>query len=226
MRGRHLIIPLLLLLLFLCGTASAEKAGRTKYVLQPAPEGAGKVLYVLFPGSTEMYSACRTFKDLTADDGLLLLSQPPERKPALADAWKPLIEDISPIILDYARQEYDIRIIGFSAGGYPAVTIATALAEEGFSGTLWLLDGVPKPTEEIEYTADFFREHFSSWQLYFCIAGKDNRDITVRTGEVAAILADDENVTVASYAFRHSRLLSPMLETILHHAPEPKRMEP
>ncbi len=215
---------IMLALVLAAGSASAEiiRIGKTHCLLQPPSEEDGRKKYALFVGSAEYFHGCMLCGDVTAKDGELLIPQGNEKYILCSAASDVVIRDLWPTLRSWAEEGFDIVLIGYSAGGYPATVLASRLAEEGYTGRLYLLDGIYGAYRSVHYNEDYYREHLASWDLTICASTDDSVQISGRTRKVGAALAGDGNVVYRQYALDHTRM-TVFYDVILNgaEAPEP-----
>ena len=141
MRKAGAVIFALLILLVHSAFAEVIRLGKTDCLLQPAAEEDTGKRYVLFAGSGDYFFAIRKCADIAAKDGMLLIPQGDSQYVLNSRASDVVIRDIRPQLLAWAEAGYEMNLVGYSSGGYPAVELARELAEEGYTGKLFILDG-------------------------------------------------------------------------------------
>ncbi len=215
-----------LILLVFHAAASAEKIriGKTQCLLQPAAEEDRGKRYVLFVGSGDYFFATRNCADITAADGLLLIPQGDSAYQLCSAASDVVIRDLEPQILEWAREGHEIVLTGYSAGGYPATALAVSLAEAGYTGRLYLLDGVYNKYRGIAYNAAYFRENLATWQVTICASSSQAIAISERTRAVGEVLGGDGFAVYRRYAMTHNELKA-LYAPILSGAPWPEAVE-
>lgn len=197
---------MLVLLILLAHSASAEmiRLGKTNCLLQPAAEEDTGKRYVLFTGSGDYFFAIRKCADITAKDGTLLIPQGDSQYVLNSRASDEVIRDIRPQLLEWAEEGSEMILVGYSSGGYPAVELARELAEEGYAGKLFILDGANRAYKSVYYNADFYREHLTAWDVTICASAGNSFRIAVNTRALGEALRDDENVTYLQYNMGHN----------------------
>ena len=205
---RRACMMILAVLIMLSHAASAEvvRFGKTKCLLQPAEGQDCLKRYVLFVGSGDYFSATRKYTELTAADGMLLIPEGNAEYVLNSSASDRVMEDIRPQLMKWAEAAYDIILIGYSSGGYPAVELAKELAEEGYPGQLFILDGVNRAYKGIHYNADFYRKYLREWIVTICASEKDTIRIAENTRELGEELREDGNVTYLVYQKSHNEM--------------------
>lgn len=204
MRKAGTVILALLILLVHSAFAEVIRLGKTDCLLQPAAEEDTGKRYVLFAGSGDYFFAIRKCADIAAKDGMLLIPQGDSQYVLNSRASDVVIRDIRPQLLAWAEAGYEMNLVGYSSGGYPAVELARELAEEGYTGKLFILDGANRAYKSVYYNADFYREYLTSWDVTICASAGDAFRIAIQTRELGEALRDDENVTYLQYNMGHN----------------------
>ena len=205
---RRACMMILAVLIMLSHAASAEvvRFGKTNCLLQPAEGQDCLKRYVLFVGSGDYFSATRKCAGLTATDGMLLIPEGNAEYVQNSRASDRVMEDIRPLLLKWADAGYDMILIGYSSGGYPAVELAKELAEAGYPGQLFIVDGVNRAYKGIHYNADFYREYLREWTVTICASEKDTIRIAENTRELGEELREESNVTYLVYQKSHNEM--------------------
>lgn len=207
---RRILTLLAALALLPAFSASADviQLGDTPCLLQPAAEGDGGLRrYVLFTGDGDYFHAVQNCRDMTALDGLLLIPQGDSSYINYSSASDVVIADLFPALRAWAGDGYEMILIGYSAGGYPATVLAASLAEAGYTGRLILLDGIYGNYRGVAYNEGYYRASLSTWQVtIYASSEKGYPPISDRTQRVGAALADDEFVTYHRYAMSHNEM--------------------
>lgn len=198
----------LVLLIMLSRTVSAEtvRFGKTNCLLQPAGEQDMMKRYVLFTGSWDYFNAIRKCADITAKDGMLLIPEGDSQYELNSRASDVVIRDIRPQLLEWAEAGYEMILIGYSSGGYPAVELARQLAEEGYPGQLYILDGANRAYKGVYYNADFYRKYLTTWTVTICASKGNSIRIAVNTRALGEELSEDDNVTYFLYDRNHEKM--------------------
>ena len=204
MRKAGAVILALLILLVHSAFAEVIRLGKTDCLLQPAAEEDTGKRYVLFAGSGDYFFAIRKCADITAKDGMLLIPQGDSQYVLNSRASDEVIRDIRPQLLEWAEEGFEMILVGYSSGGYPAVELARELAEEGYAGKLFVLDGANRAYKSVYYNADFYREYLTAWDVTICASAGDAFRIAVQTRELGEALRDDGNVTYIQYNIGHN----------------------
>lgn len=204
MRKAGAVILVLLILLVHSAGAEVIRRGKTNCLLQPAEEEDTGKRYVLFAGSGDYFFAIRKYADVMARDGMLLIPQGDRQYVLNSRASDEVIRDIRPQLLEWAEAGYEMILVGYSSGGYPAVELARELAEEGYAGQLFILDGANRAYKGIYYNADFYREYLTAWNVTICASAGDSLRIAVNTRALGEALQDDKNVTYLQYNLSHN----------------------
>ncbi len=194
------------LLLFSCCRAETVRIGRTQCLMQlPTGEDLSK-RYVLFVGSGDYFQALYSCAGITASDGELLIPQADSRYDKPSAASDQIIEDLRPLMLTWAEEGYAIVLTGYSSGGYPATALAVYLADAGYTGKLYILDGIYGDYRGVVYNADYYRSHLSDWQVTICSSAALNFNIAERTRSVGEALSGDAFVTYLAFDITHNEL--------------------
>lgn len=205
-------------LVFLAAPARAEEVtvGDTSCLLQPAAyQDEGLRRYVLFLGSDDFFRALYEGRYMTAADGELLIPQGDTRYRHPSGASDAVIKDLKPLLYDWTREGYEITLIGFSSGGYPATALAVYLARTGHSGRLVLMDGIYGNYRSVRYDADYFRSTLYQWDVTI-YASCDIREIAGRTREVGRQLKDEDFVTYIEYEDKKHSDLKDQVQEVLY----------
>ncbi len=204
MRKAGAVILMLLILLVHSAGAEVIRLGKTNCLLQPAAEEDTGKRYVLFAGSGDYFFAIRKCADITAKDGMLLIPQGDSQYVLNSRASDEVIRDIRPQLLEWAEAGCEMILVGYSSGGYPAVELARELAEEGYAGQLFILDGANRAYKSVYYNADFYREYLTTWDVTICASSGDAFRIAIQTRTLGEALREDENVTYFQYNMSHN----------------------
>ena len=124
MSRKGLIVLIIMMLIAVSSSAETIRIGKTDCLLQPSAETDSMKKYVLFVGSAEYFNARSSCKSIMADDGDLLIPQGNCERELCSAASDEVIRDIRPTLLSWAADGYEMILIGYSAGGYPATTLA------------------------------------------------------------------------------------------------------
>lgn len=226
MRRKGVVIFLAVLLL-VTSLSSAEMVtiGKTDCLLQPAAEEDAMKKYVLFVGSGDYFHVFRNCGELAAADGELLVPQGSSEYTLCSAASDEVIRDVWPKLRLWAEEGYEIILIGYSAGGYPATALASKLAEEGHTGRLYLLDGIYGAYKGIHYNEAYYREHLAAWNVTIWASEDRYVRISERTRSVGSGLAEDENVVYRQYALSHDGMKT-LYDVILNGAEAPEPVNP
>ena len=201
-----LLAVMLLSLLSVSCTAEIVRFGQTRCLLEPpAGEDSGR-RYALFVGSGDYFQATRNCEGLSASDGTLLIPEGDGRFELCSRASDQVISDIRDTVLSWAREGHEVILIGYSAGGYPATALAVYLAQEGFTGKLYLLDGIYGDYRGITYNADYYRTGLSSWDVTMCASASTSHNIAERSRKVCGDLMEDSFADCRQYDGTHEDL--------------------
>ena len=203
MSRKSLIALIIMTLIAVSSSAETIRIGKTDCLLQPSAETDSTKKYVLFVGSAEYFNACSSCKDIMAHDGDLLIPQGNGERVLCSAASDEVIRDIRPTLLSWAADGYEMILIGYSAGGYPATTLASQLAEEGYNGRLYLLDGVSGAYKSTYFNESYYRNHLATWDITIYASSDRYVHISERTRRIGSELADDENVIYHRYKLNH-----------------------
>ncbi len=117
---------------------SIIKSGKAKFAITWPRHGKfGQEVYVIFPGAGEMRWALEIFRYNTSEDSIIIVTQSDN------NGWDATVNGLIPILLELSPY-YNINIIGFSAGGQPAIETALHLSSCDVSSrnnTLHIVDG-------------------------------------------------------------------------------------
>ena len=209
-------VLIIALLIMLSHAASAEvvRFGKTECLLQPAEGQDCLKRYIFFVGSGDYFSATRKCVDLTATDGMLLIPEGNAEYVLNSRASDRVMEDIRPQLLEWAEAGYKMILIGYSSGGYPAVELARELAEAGYPGQLFILDGANRAYKGIYYNADFYRKYLTEWTVTICASEKDTIRIAGNTRALGEELREDGNVTYLVYKKSHNEMKNLALDIL------------
>ncbi len=226
MKKLLLFLTVLVLLVPSSGLAEIFPLGDTPCLLQsPSGEEDPHKRYVYFVGSGDYFNAVRNCKDITAADAYLLIPQGDEKYQKPSAASDVVIRDLYPFLLAWAQGGYDLVLIGYSSGGYPATVLAASLAEAGFTGKLYILDGVYGDYRGVTYNAEYYRTRLSSWDLTIWASSDREVPIAERTRKVGVDLYWDDFVTYAQYSLTHNALQH-LLDVIINGAAAPEPLPP
>lgn len=206
MLRKGMAILLILMIITVPACAEIVRIGKTDCLLQPASEEDCLKKYVLFVGSAEYFHACMLCGDITARDGELLIPQGNNRYVRCTAASDVVMKDIWPTLLSWAEEGFSIVLIGYSAGGYPASTLASRLAEKGYTGRLYLLDGISGTYRGIRYNEEYYRERLASWELAIWTSSDKKVEIAARSRKIGSALEGDANVDYRHYTMSHARM--------------------
>ena len=214
MKKACMLIIVLLIMLSHAASAEVVRFGKTNCLLQPAEGQDCLKRYILFVGSGDYFSATRKCADLTATDGMLLIPEGNAEYVLNSRASDRVVEDIRPLLMKWADAGYDMILIGYSSGGYPAVELAKELAEAGYPGQLFIVDGVNRAYKGTYYNADFYREYLRDWTVTICASEKDTIRIAENTRELGEELREDFNVTYLVYQKSHNEMKNLCLDIL------------
>ncbi len=225
-KGRIALIILAALALVTASSfAEMITIGKTDCLLQPAAEEDAMKKYVLFPGAGDYFHVFQNCGELTAGDGDLLIPQGSSEYTLCSTASDEVIREIWPTLRLWAEEGYEIILIGYSAGGYPATDLAVKLAGEGHTGRLYLLDGIYGAYRGIYYNEAYYRDHLTAWDVKIWASGDRYVRISERTRKVGSGLAEDENVEYRQYALSHDAMKT-LYDVILNGAEGPEPVNP
>ena len=217
-------LALFAVLLFLLPAARAERIqiGETRCLLQEASQEGVDPLrrYVLFVGSGDYFNAVSNYRDYTAQDGVLLIPQGNSKYGKPSAASDVVIADLKPYLLAWAQEGCSITLIGYSSGGFPATVLAAYLAEQGYTGTVYILDGIYGDYRGVSYNEEYYRTHLSTWQVIFCTSTDPTVGIAIRSREICDGLKDEDFVTYLRFDMSHNRLQK-LVDVILNGAEAP-----
>lgn len=223
MYRKGLIVLIILMLVTVPSFAEIIRIGKTDCLLQPAAEEDTAKKYVLFVGSGDYFHACQNCREITAPDGGLLIPQASSKYTLCSAASDEVIEDIWPTLLSWAEEGSEMILIGYSAGGYPATVLAARLAEKGYTGRLYLLDGVYGAYKSVYYNEAYYREHLLMWDVAIWASSDRLVNISERTRKVGKNLAEDVNVDYRQYALNHNGM-KVFYDVILNGAEAPEQV--
>ena len=203
MRRKILLIILSTALLAASCCAEVIRIGGTPCLLQPASREDRGRRYALFVGSGDYFQATRNCADLSAAYGTLLIPEGDGRLELCSRASDQVIADIKGTILSWAEEGSEVILVGYSAGGYPATALAIYLAQAGYTGRLYLLDGIYGDYRGITYNAAYYRENLDAWDVTM-IASSHN--IAERSRAVGEAMAEDDFITYRQYDATHEDL--------------------
>lgn len=206
MKRAWLTAMLILLVFHAAAAAETVQFGKTRCLLQPAAGMDCGKRYILSVGAGDYFFALRNCADLTAADGTLLIPQGDSKYELCSAASDVVIADLFPQVLAWAEAGDEIILTGYSAGGYPATALAAGLAEEGYDGRLYLLDGVYNKYRRVAYNADYFRDRLANWEVTIWASSSRAIEISERTRAVGEALSGDDFVTYRRYDMTHNEL--------------------
>ncbi|MBR6954741.1 MAG: hypothetical protein IKH77_06865 [Clostridia bacterium] len=218
---RSLLLLIALLMITLPCQAEVIRLGDTVCLLQPPSGEDSGTKYVLFVGAGVYFHAVRNYRDYTATDGELLIPQADQKYDLPSAASDEVIPDVYPRLLEWAEAGHPLVLIGYSSGGYPATILAGKLAEAGYTGTVYLLDGVYGNYHSTAFNAKYFRSHLSTWDLRIYASSDKKTKISVRTRKVGTSLMEDDFVTYRQYGKNHNGMQD-FYDVILNGAPAPE----
>ena len=219
---KALILFALLVLLIPCARAERIQIGETRCLLQPSSLEEADPLrrYVLFVGSGDYFNAVSNYRDYTAVNGALLIPQGNSKYGKPSAASDVVIADLKPYLLAWAREGCDITLIGYSSGGFPATVLSAYLAEEGYTGTVYLLDGIYGDYRGVSYNEEYYRTHLNTWRVVLCTSTDPSVGIAIRSREICEGLKEEDFVTYLRFDMSHNRLQS-LIDVFLNEAEMP-----
>ena len=202
------LFAVLILAALLAASCCAEviRIGGTPCLLQPASREDRGRRYALFVGSGDYFQATRNCADLSAAYGTLLIPQGDGRLELCSRASDQVIADIKDTILSWAEEGSEVILVGYSAGGYPATALAIYLAQAGYTGRLYLLDGIYGDYRGITYNAEYYRANLAAWDVTMIASSSTSHNISERSRTVGEAMAEDDFITYRWYDATHEDL--------------------
>ena len=186
--------------------AEVIRIGSTPCLFQPASQEDQGKRYALFVGSGDYFQATRNCADLSAAHGTLLIPQGDGRLELCSRASDQVIADIKATILSWAEEGSEVILVGYSAGGYPATALAIYLAQAGYTGRLYLLDGIYGDYRGITYNAGYYRANLDTWDVTMIASSSTSHNISERSRAVGEAMAEDAFLTYRWYDATHEDL--------------------